>query len=291
MEFKLKRFTTSVNVTRIANIHYFEFTKKYHTFKDSHPFRELVYVDSGSINVEAENYSGKLMKNQLITHCENEIHSLTCFEDNAPNVIIIGFECKTKCLDLLSASPITLSYEEQRTLTNIIREGRAVFLPPYDVPNLKDMKKRSSIVFGADQMIKLLLEQLLIQLVRGKEAKSEYTENNLAKGNIYDIHEYIKENFREHISLSDLCFLYNTNKTTLCTQFKLGYGVTVTELINNLRIKEAKRLMREGNFNLTQIAENVGFSSIHYFSRAFKIKESRSPSEYIKTIKARLENS
>lgn len=289
MEFKLKRFVTSVNVTRIANIHYFEFTKKYHTFKDSHPFRELVYVDNGSIHVEAEGYSGKLLKNQLITHRENEIHSLTCSEDNAPNVIIIGFECRAKCLDALSLSPTTLSNEEQRLLTNIVREGRAVFLPPYDVPNVKNMKKRRNCIFGADQMVKLLLEQLLIYLIRGKTKQDERTECIPPDGNIRDVYEYINVNFRENITLSDLCFLYNTNKTTLCSQFKLGCGITITELINKLRIQEAKRLMREGSLNLTQISENVGFSSIHYFSRIFKDKEKCSPSEYIKTIKAHLE--
>ena len=167
MEFKLKRFVTSVNVTRIANIHYFEFTKKYHTFKDSHPFRELVYVDNGSIHVEAEGYSGKLLKNQLITHRENEIHSLTCSDDNAPNVIIIGFECKAKCLDAFSVSPATLSHEEQRLLTNIVREGRAVFLPPYDVPNVKNMKKMvgAVVVFGITLMSILSLVIFTIIIV------------------------------------------------------------------------------------------------------------------------------
>ena len=33
MEFKLKRFEKQIEVSRIANIHYFEFTGKYHTEK------------------------------------------------------------------------------------------------------------------------------------------------------------------------------------------------------------------------------------------------------------------
>lgn len=189
----------------------------------------------------------------------------------------------------LSVSPATLSHEEQRLLTNIVCEGRAVFLPPYDVPNVKNMKKRRNCIFGADQMVKLLLEQLLIHLIRGKTKQGERTECIPPNGNIRDVYEYINVNFRENINLSDLCFLYNTNKTTLCSQFKLGCGITITELINKLRIQEAKRLMREGSLNLTQISENVGFSSIHYFSRIFKDKEKCSPSEYIKTIKAHLE--
>ena len=36
MEFKLQSFSTPLRVTRIANIHYFEFTHQYHTESDSH---------------------------------------------------------------------------------------------------------------------------------------------------------------------------------------------------------------------------------------------------------------
>ena len=111
MEFKLKRFKKVMEVTRIANIHYFEFTKEYHTFNDGHPFCELVYVDDGTISVNAENYSGNLKKNQLIIHRSGEVHSLKCSENDAPNVIIIGFECKDYELDVFSSTPAELSPE------------------------------------------------------------------------------------------------------------------------------------------------------------------------------------
>ena len=58
MEFKLKKFQNALNVTRLANIHYFEFTEQYHTDNDRHEFRELVYVDNGSIYVSAEGVFG-----------------------------------------------------------------------------------------------------------------------------------------------------------------------------------------------------------------------------------------
>ena len=83
-----------------------------------------------------------------------------------PDVIIIGFECDCPELDRFSCTPATLPPEQVRALTEVIKEGRTVFLPPYDVPNLKDMKKRTDFPFGADQMIKLRLEIFLIGLIR-----------------------------------------------------------------------------------------------------------------------------
>ena len=38
--------------------------------------------------------------------------------------------------------------------------------------------------------------------------------------------------------------------------------------------------MKYSNITLTEIAERVGYSGIHYFSRCFKNKEGMSPLEY-----------
>lgn len=288
MEFKLKEFISDVNVTRMANIHYFEFIKEYHTTKDKHPFRELIYVDSGTITVEADDYCGPLYSKQILIHKANEAHSLSCADGSAPNVIIIGFECNSEMLDLFSKKPTILSNEQTKILTDVIREGRSVYLPPYDEPNIKDMKKRDAFLFGADQMLKLKLEIFLIELIRSvNTSESEpFPAANDAK--ISEIYSYVSNNYSEKITLNDLCFLFCTNKTTICKSFKNTYGDTLINHINKLRIKHAKNLMREGNLNLTQISEKVGFSSIHYFNKIFKSLENKSPSEYIKTIKSKL---
>ncbi len=289
MEFKLKRFETAVNVSRIANIHYFEFTKEYHTSKDSHAFRELVYVDNGEISVEAENYKGILKEGMMIIHKTGEVHSLCCINNTAPNVIIIGFECEAERLDAFSGNAVNLNSALQKILTEIIKEGRTVFEGPYDIPNLRDMKKKKSYPFGADQMIKLKLESFLIELVRASEAEMLNPENEAGNRSLSEICDYLKANFKEKITLSELCFIFGTNKTTLCSMFKKATGDTVIGYINTLKIKEAKKLMREGNYNLSEIAFMLRFSSLHYFSRLFKKMENISPSDYIKTIKSRLD--
>ena len=289
MEFKLKRFETAVNVSRIANIHYFEFTKEYHTSKDSHAFRELVYVDNGEISVEAENYKGILKEGMMIIHKTGEVHSLCCINNTAPNVIIIGFECEAERLDAFSGNAVNLNSALQKILTEIIKEGRTVFEGPYDIPNLRDMKKKKNYPFGADQMIKLKLETFLIELVRASEVELLNPENEAGDRSLSEICDYLRANFKEKITLSELCFIFGTNKTTLCSMFKKATGDTVIGYINALRIKEAKKLMREGCYNLSEIALMLRFSSLHYFSRLFKKMEGISPSDYIGTIKSRLD--
>jgi YesN/AraC family two-component response regulator len=56
------------------------------------------------------------------------------------------------------------------------------------------------------------------------------------------------------------------------------------EYFYRLKIEEAKRLIRNGTNNFTQIADKLGYSTIHYFSRQFKKIVGMSPSEYSKSI-------
>ncbi len=248
----------------------------------------MLYVDSGFITVDADTYHGALKENQMIIHRSNETHSLSCPENEASNVIIIGFECDNPELDSFSEFPTELNEVQKKLLTEIVKEGRNVFEPPYDIPSQKDMKKKKEYPFGADQLIKIKLENLFIELVRSKTNVSSSEINDISGDKIHEISRYLNENFKEKIKLSELCFLFGTNSTTLCNKFKDSFGDTVISYVNKLKIKESKKLMRSGRYNLTEISSMVGFSSVHYFSRIFKQYEKISPASYIKTIKSRL---
>ena len=289
MDFKLQKCKIQMNVSRIANIHYFEFTNEYHTSKDSHNFCELIYVDTGTLSVKADNFNGDLSVNQLIIHRPNEIHSLSTSDTVAPNVIIVGFECESEALIPFSKSPVTLTNEHAKALARILAEGMSIYDPPYDIPNTTYMKKRKEFPFGADQMIKIGLESFLITLIRDfvKTEKALEPTHESSLGNIQAIYQYITENYNSKISLDNLCFLFGTNKTSLCQSFKQEYHTTILNYINSLKIKEAKALIRNNKFNSTQIAKALGYDSVHYFCRQFKKATGLTPTEYSQSIKSK----
>ena len=289
MEFTLQEFNIQVNVKRIANLQYFEFTNHYSTKSDSHNFYELLYIDRGNIYITADNYIGNLSVNQIIIHQPNEKHSLTTSDLIAPSIIIIGFECDSDALYPFSHKPMTLNSEQISSLAKILQEGMSIFKPPYDMLNQSYMPKREEYPFGADQMIKIGLEAFLINLIRGQSAdkSAEKQSNNTASG-IEAVHKYITENFCSRLSLDNLCFLFGLNKTTLCLNFKNKYGMTIFNYISNLKIKEAKALLRSKDSSITEISEKLGFESVHYFCRTFKKNTGVSPTEYSKMIRSKL---
>jgi AraC-like DNA-binding protein len=289
MEYKLLPFDLPLRVSRIANVHYFEFTRQYHTFDDAHNFCELLYVDRGSISVHAENYSGILSDNQLLIHRPNEKHSLECNDTICPNVAILGFEADAEALEFFSHSPVTLQPRHKNLFSRIMVEGMNVFSPPYDVPYTLEMKKREDAPFGSEQMLQICLETFLITLVRDFHTTVAVTQGRTSPNTkLSDIYDYISQHYTERFSLDDICFLFGTNKTTLCQSFKEEYGITVLNYINQLKIKDAKTFLREQKLSITEISETLGFSSIHYFCRLFKKHTNMSPKEYVSSIKSRL---
>lgn len=288
MQFVLKNFKREMLVQRLANIHYFEFTPSLHTADDSHDFCELVYVDRGKINITSERYTGELSEHSMIIHSANETHSLSSSEETAPAIIIIGFECTAKRITELAEAPLLLPDELQKMLAEIIKEARGVYLPPYDIPNVRDMKKRKSFAFGADQLIKNYLQIFLIKAIRlhdGIKEKTAAVKSDVSLSQISEVRRYIDENFKEKIGIEELCFLFNTNKTTLSKDFKTAYGKTVTDYVNRSRIDYTKERLREGGVTLTEIAERLNISSVHYLTTLFKKYEHITPTEYLASLK------
>ena len=76
------------------------------------------------------------------------------------------------------------------------------------------------------------------------------------------------------------------NKSYLCQLFKNETESGIIDYYINLKIKEAKFLIRKGNLNFTQIAEKLGYSSLHHFTRTFKATEKMSPQVISKCHKA-----
>ena len=67
-------------------------------------------------------------------------------------------------------------------------------------------------------------------------------------------------------------------------------GMGVMTYFRNAKIDYAKILIREANFNITQISEKLGYSGIDKFSRQFKAVTGMSPTEYARSVKAHLEH-
>lgn len=283
MDFKLKKLNTSVQVSEIANVHFFEFPKGYKTVNDKHPFHELIFVGTGAIFVNSEEYSGMLNKNELLLHGANSVHSFSCPKKAETTLIIIGFTCNQTKLFSFAKKPVRLDEPQVKQLAEIVKEARNVFAPPYNVP-IYDMVKKKEQPFGSEQMLRTLIETFLIGLIR----KYEFFENSDLKEDtsftINEILDYLDNTYTEKITLDELAFLFRTNRSTLCKKFKAETGQTLGDYVKDKKLAESKRLLAQGTHSVTQIADDLGFETVPYFCEFFKRHTGQTPSEYQKSV-------
>lgn len=281
MEYVIKKLNNAINVTGIVNLHFFEFGNDFMTVEERHPFYELVFVNSGKLFIESEDYTGYLAKNQMIIHRENSGHALKCTSENAPTVIIIGFGCDSRLIDKFSREPFELSDSMIKKLAEIVKEGRNVFMPPYNIP-VYDMKKKRNQLFGSEQMLRLMLEYFLVKLIREYRFNENADETGEATAEISEIIKYVSDNYLEKITIDELAFLFKTNRATLCKKFKAATGKTLIEFINGRKLESAKKKILTSQDTFTRIADELNFESIHYFTRFFKKMTGESPKEFRK---------
>lgn len=281
MDFKLKTIESVFEVNRIANVHFFEFPKGYETNKAKHPFCELIFVNTGHLQIRSEDYTGKLHKNEMIIHPANSYHALTCPADKETSVIILGFECISKKSLAFLRTPVLLTETEVKQLAEIVKEGRNVFAPPYNVP-LFDMEKKKNQPFGSEQMLRGLIETFLIGLVRKYEVAENKDEQENSRFQIQEIIGYANANFTEKVTLDELAFLFRTNRSTLCKEFKNATGKTLVEFVQEKKLQKAKRMLVRSGKTVSEISDELGFESSAYFCRFFKRKTGLTPKDFQK---------
>lgn len=281
-------------IKKIVTIHYFEYAKDYVFEGEKHDFWEFLYVDKGEVEVMADNLGYKLKQGEMIFHKPNEFHNVWANGRVAPNLVVISFECKSPSIKHFENKIINIGETEKELLAYILREARSAYSSPLDDPSLKKLEKKSRQPIGSEQLIRIYLEQMLIQLIRKGSRLNVASKPSLSVKNRSDadlvkrIINFLKENVHASLTFDDVCRFSNLSRTNLKVLFKEKTGLGVMEYFKNLKIDESKTMIREGEYNFTEIAHRLGYSSIHYFSRHFKKATGMTPSEYAYSVKVKI---
>lgn len=130
--------------------------------------------------------------------------------------------------------------------------------------------------------VKALIANLLVELIRHHSEKDNNlfisNQNNKKITLVKNAIRYIQKHYRSDISIDDICLDIGFSKYYFCRTFKEITDKTVTDYINYLRCQHAQKLLRSGNYNVTESCELAGFNSLPYFSRIYKKYMGCSPS-------------
>ena len=133
---------------------------------------------------------------------------------------------------------------------------------------------------GYMSMIRGLFIQLVTQLSRFYESNNQ-NEDRFAVS-MANVVSYICQNFRNPIRIEDLAKISGLSVSQFQRRFKLIYNTTPIKMIHNLRADEAAKLLQNTDYDLNQIADEIGYNAASFFSTQFKQLKGITPREFRK---------
>lgn len=278
-------------VNAIISIHYFEYMSDFTFEGESHNFWELLCVDKGTVNVVAGSMTYTLNKGDIIFHQPNEFHNVEANGIVAPNLVVIGFDCNSPGMDFFQNKILQIGENERALLGSIIKEARSSFSSRLDDPYLQKLERSQNQPYGSEQLIKMYLQQVLIQIVRTyssariKVVLPKSTKQKSEDELFHKIIFYMEENIGKQLTIEQICKDNLVGRSIVQKLFREHTNCGIIDYFSNMKITMAKQLIRDKQMNFTQIADSLGYTSIHYFSRQFKKVTGMTPSEYASSIK------
>jgi AraC-like DNA-binding protein len=281
------RLQNVINVSRIVTIHYYEFDRNFAFHGECHDFWEMVYVDKGAVEIKRGDEYITLNQGELLFHQPNEFHSVKAL-NSAPNFFVVSFVCNSPMMKYFERYHTTLNKSLRAFISAILKESDTVYDIPKNSPDLKRLTHKKDAPLGGEQLIKTYLEQLLILLARQITQKGKAdifpSKESMESHLVIKIKEYIEAHLESTVRIGDICKEFGYSKSYLSKLFQSQCGETMADYTAKQKIQKAKRLIREGNLNFTQISALLSFDNPQYFSRVFKRVAGMSPSEFKRSL-------
>jgi len=140
---------------------------------------------------------------------------------------------------------------------------------------------RSTIPFSEIQMKGILTELLAIFIRNQTETPVQLNRQSKGWSSIELSIHYIYCNYaRNELDRMSIAEHVGLSPNHLSYLFKEQLGISIHKFVSSIRIEQAKKKILEGKHTLTSISEQVGFTSIYSFSRAFKSMVGTSASQF-----------
>lgn len=268
--FIYQRMVSKINLKEILTC-FFQVRKSNYVFPgESHDYYELTYIDHGKLDMTLDGKEYHLNKYDLIICYPGQFHTQSTDDESTCSYLTIMFDMETK----MDISLMNRVFKTRKDIYNVL----SAF-----------MKAIQSKDYLSEEMALAYLKEVLILLYQfdtktdeesNVNPMQEHYENTL----LNEILVFIHNNIFTAFTVEDLCQKFSISRSSLQSLFRTNIHTTPKHYISNLKLNQAKLLIQEHKYTISEISDMLGFTSIHYFSRKFKLQYGLSPTDYAKSI-------
>jgi len=171
--------------------------------------------------------------------------------------------------------------------TNTPLAARPVLLPAPHKPSIIKLFEKSHELWrtGGEQEQLRCLAMLYSLLAEIEEETSRQHATPRMQVILDNAIQYLNAHcFDENIDYAQLSYLSGVSYSYLKKLFVAHYGIPPSRYVIQRRMAYAKTLLLAPELSVTQISSQVGYSSVYYFSRVFRMETGMTPTEYRKNM-------
>ena len=251
--------------------------KKSHGWSEKphkHDFCEILFIADGHGFITIEDRQREVTRGDIIIYNPGILHA----EENSETEPL---EIKFMAFDRLEITDLQKNHLLPPGYDFIYPAGKYtdLFISEFD-RIITEYESSDTFYVEIAESIARTMVMYILRIINQQEEDASLFRNNKN----FDLAlQYIKENYRNEISLEEIganCYL---NKYYLSHLFTRIQGVSIGKYIQSLRIAEAQKRLRETNDPVAIIAKSVGFHDSGHFCRTFKKETALTPLQYRKS--------
>lgn len=245
-------------------------------FRDKHWHRsiEIFAVFEGGLTFCLMEMDQELKPGDFMLVNSNEIHSV---DSPLPNqTVVVQIPLQTFADYFTGEQYIRFTHDPKAHDAQVMRLIGEMYAAYTEKKPGYEMKVKSGYY---------MLLYLLVTKYRETDVTQDMLKQNKKLNRLTTITNYIKENYREEISLESLAGIFGYAPAYLSRMFQKYAGINYKDYVQNVRVEYAFRELTGTDHTMSEIAANNGFPNNKAFAKAFQKKYGMLPSEYRRSIK------
>lgn len=244
-----------------------------------HEFYKILIFISGTVTYNIEGKAYKLKPYDVVLVNRNEIHKPQVHQGEDYERVIF----------YISREYLKKHRTEEYDLANCFHQAKAAKSDVLRFPAMVNTGLMEVIgkieengqkgAYAYKLYANVLFMEFMVLLNRAcQEEKNCFSQNITYNQKMIDLLKYINEHLGEDLSINGLAEHFYISKYHMMRQFKEETGYTIHQYITQKRVLEARNLMLAG-VSATKACYECGFHDYSTFSRAFKARMEKKPSE------------
>lgn len=124
--------------------------------------------------------------------------------------------------------------------------------------------------------------EICFDIINRIEQQDHAEQKQEINGYVQRLLQMLKEDCGSNMNLSSVADKLGLSSVYLSKIFKHEMGMNYTQYLTDCRMERAKEMLIQENAQVQEIAEALGYSQAHYFSKIFKQYTGLTPSEYMR---------